>query len=121
MIPLTVRERAMLTLIEESHAEHGVAPSYQEMMEALLLSSLSRVSELVTALERKGYVRRHPGGYRNIELLTPALYASDVWVPEPDEPYRVPEGKRFVRIEDLERLHRAWLRRRSGPEARRSA
>lgn len=118
MIPLTVRERAMLTLIEEHHAAHGVSPSYQEMMEALQLSSLSRVSELVTGLERKGYVRRHPGGYRNLELLTPALHASDVWVPEPDESYRVPEGKRFVRVEDLERLYRAWLRRRGGGERR---
>lgn len=118
MKPLTPRERAMLTLIEETHAAHGVSPSYQEMMEALELSSLSRVSELVTRLEQKGYVRRHRGGYRNLELLTPSLHASDVWLPEPDEPYRVPEGKRYVRVEDLERLHRAWLRRRGSGERR---
>ena len=66
---LTARQRALLDVISERVAEHGVAPSYDEMKAALGLASKNGVYRLVIGLEERGYIRRLPNKARAIEVL----------------------------------------------------
>ena len=68
-IPLTSRQEKLLRLIEETQAKRGYAPSLQELAHAMGISSLQGVKDHLTALERKGYLRRSPGRRRAIEVL----------------------------------------------------
>jgi repressor LexA len=67
---LSPRQRSLLTYIETFLAERGYIPTLAEMAKALGVSSLQGVKDHLTALERKGYVRRCPGRPRAIELLS---------------------------------------------------
>jgi repressor LexA len=64
------RQRSLLTYLETFLAERGYAPTLAEMAKALGVSSLQGVKDHLTALERKGYLRRSPGRPRAIELLS---------------------------------------------------
>jgi len=64
------RQRSLLTYLETFLAERGYIPTLAEMAKALGVSSLQGVKDHLTALERKGYVRRSPGRPRAIELLS---------------------------------------------------
>ena len=48
--------------------ESGVAPSYEEMKEALDLRSKSGIHRLINALEERGFIRRLPHRARAIEV-----------------------------------------------------
>ncbi len=67
---LSPRQKSLLTYIETFLAERGYIPTLAEMAEALGVSSLQAVKDHLTALERKGYLRRYPGRPRAIELLS---------------------------------------------------
>jgi repressor LexA len=66
---LPPRQKSLLTYLKTFLAERGYMPTLAEMATALGVSSLQAVKEHLTALERKGYLRRHPGQPRAIELL----------------------------------------------------
>ena len=66
---LPPRQKFLLTYIETFLTERGYVPTLIEMAKALGVSSLQGVKDHLTALERKGYVRRSPGRPRAIELL----------------------------------------------------
>jgi repressor LexA len=66
---LPPRQKFLLTYIETFLTERGYVPTLIEMAKALGVSSLQGVKDHLTALERKGYVRRTPGRPRAIELL----------------------------------------------------
>jgi|YNPBryunderm2012_1023409.scaffolds.fasta_scaffold03212_2 repressor LexA len=66
--PLTTRQRQLLSFIESYMSEHNYPPSFEEMRSALGVSSLNAIAEMVTALERKGYIRRQPGRSRAIRI-----------------------------------------------------
>jgi len=68
---LTVRQRGILDVIETSMRERGYPPSVREIGEAVGLTSPSSVSHQLTALERKGYLRRDPNRPRAIEVTLP--------------------------------------------------
>ena len=68
-LPLTARQEKLLRLIETMHTTRGYAPSLQELAHAMDISSLQGVKDHLSALERKGYVRRAPGRRRAIEVL----------------------------------------------------
>ena len=68
-ISLTARQEKLLRLIENIQAKRGYAPSLQELAQAMGISSLQGVKDHLTALERKGYLRRTPGRRRAIEVL----------------------------------------------------
>lgn len=70
-IPLTARQEKLLRLIETSHATRGYVPSLHELAQAMGIASLQGVKDHLTALERKGYIRRTPGRRRAIEVLQP--------------------------------------------------
>ena len=67
---LSPRQKFLLTYIETFLAERGYVPTLVEMAKALGVSSLQAVKDHLTALERKGYLRRSPGRPRAIELLS---------------------------------------------------
>ncbi len=67
---LSPRQKSLLTYIETFLAERGYIPTLAEMAKALGVSSLQAVKDHLTALERKGYLRRSPGRPRAIELLS---------------------------------------------------
>jgi repressor LexA len=71
--PLPPRQRFLLTYIETFLTERGYVPTLAEMAKALEVSSLQAVKDHLTALERKGYLRRSYGRSRAIELLSPRL------------------------------------------------
>jgi repressor LexA len=66
---LTSRQERLLQVIETSLAERGYVPTLQEMARAMGIASLQGVKGHLTALERKGYLRRFPGRRRAIELM----------------------------------------------------
>ncbi|RMF74853.1 MAG: transcriptional repressor LexA [Alphaproteobacteria bacterium] len=66
---LTRKQHDLLRFIHERLEETGVAPSFDEMKEALGLKSKSGVHRLVTALEERGFVRRLPHRARALEVL----------------------------------------------------
>ena len=67
--PLTQRQERLLRFIETSLAKRGYVSSLQEMADAMTISSLQGVKDHLSALERKGYIRRFPGRRRAIEVV----------------------------------------------------
>ncbi|GAB2680643.1 transcriptional repressor LexA [Thalassiella azotivora] len=68
---LTPRQRKVLECISEAVTRRGYPPSMREIGEAVGLTSPSSVSHQLTALQRKGYLRRDPNRPRAIEVVTP--------------------------------------------------
>jgi repressor LexA len=68
---LTSRQRLVLETIRSSVESRGYPPSMREIGEAVGLTSPSSVKHQLTALERKGYLRRDPNRPRAIEVVHP--------------------------------------------------
>lgn len=66
---LTKKQHELLTFIHERVAATGIAPSFEEMKEALSLRSKSGIHRLILGLEERGFIRRLPHRARAIELL----------------------------------------------------
>ena len=54
--------------VREFITEHSYAPSYREIGEAFLLSSVATVAEHINTLRSKGYLNVDPGEARSIQL-----------------------------------------------------
>lgn len=65
---LTRKQYELLTFIEQRLRDSGVAPSFDEMKEALQLRSKSGIHRLITALEERGFLRRLPHRARALEI-----------------------------------------------------
>ena len=70
-MPLTKRQSEILAYLQAHIAEHGYAPSFEEIAEQFEFQSLATVHEHLTNLERKGYIRRAYNESRSIEVLPP--------------------------------------------------
>ena len=68
---LTTRQRRVLEVIRNSVDRRGYPPSLREIGAAVGLQSPSSVSHQLSALERKGYLRKDPNRPRAIEVLSP--------------------------------------------------
>ena len=66
---LTDRQESLLTYIETTIAEQGHPPTLYEMAHEMGGITVRGVIDHLKALEKKGYLRRHPGKRRAIELL----------------------------------------------------
>ncbi len=66
---LTKKQLELLLFINERLKETGVAPSFDEMKEALDLKSKSGIHRLITALEERGFIRRLAHRARALEVL----------------------------------------------------
>jgi len=69
LLSLTPRQEEVLRIIEDSLATRGYAPTLQELARVLRIASLQGVKDHLTALERKGYIRRPAGKRRAIEVV----------------------------------------------------
>src|SRR5690606_10337187 len=68
---LTPRQRKIPEVIRDSVQQRGYPPSMREIGEAVQLTSTSSVSHQLTALQRKGYLRRDPHRPRALEVRLP--------------------------------------------------
>ncbi|MBH68944.1 MAG: repressor LexA [Rhodospirillaceae bacterium] len=66
---LTQKQYELLVFIEESLEAKEVAPSFDEMKDALNLKSKSGIHRLVSALEERGFIRRLPNKARALEVI----------------------------------------------------
>jgi len=66
---LTRKQHQLLTFINERLNATGVAPSFDEMKEALGLKSKSGIHRLITGLEERGFIRRLAHRARALEVL----------------------------------------------------
>ena len=66
---LTRKQYELLMFIHERLRETGVAPSFDEMKEALDLRSKSGIHRLITALEERGFLRRLAHRARALEVI----------------------------------------------------
>ncbi|HET6946300.1 MAG TPA: transcriptional repressor LexA [bacterium] len=67
--PLTDRQRQVLEHIATSIRRSGIVPSVREIGSALGMRSPSTVHQHLTALERKGYIKRAGDRMRVLEIL----------------------------------------------------
>jgi len=68
-MPLTKRQREILTYLAAYSEQNGFAPSFEEIAEQFRYNSLATVHEHLTNLERKGYIKRNYNESRAIEIL----------------------------------------------------
>lgn len=68
-MPLTKRQREILTYLAAYSEQNGFAPSFEEIAEQFNYNSLATVHEHLTNLERKGYIKRSYNESRAIEIL----------------------------------------------------
>ena len=66
---LTNKQRDLLLFIHSKLQEDGVAPSFDEMKDALNLKSKSGIHRLIGALEERQFIRRLPNRARALEIL----------------------------------------------------
>ncbi len=92
---LTSRQRLVLETVRASVEQRGYPPSMREIGDAVGLTSPSSVKHQLTALERKGYLRRDPHRPRAIEVVQPddsravGTRGNDLSAtPDPDVPER---------------------------------
>lgn len=79
---LTLRQRLILQMIQESIEGRGYPPTIREMGEAVGLASPSSVTHQLKALEAKGFLRRDPKRPRALMVHLPDAEAS---LPAPAE------------------------------------
>ncbi|MBW3086468.1 LexA repressor [Austwickia sp. TVS 96-490-7B] len=68
-VGLTQRQKKILDVIRHAVDRRGYPPSLREIGEAVGLTSPSSVAHQLTALERKGFLRRDPNRPRAIEIV----------------------------------------------------
>lgn len=66
---LTQRQSELLAFIRRRIGETGIAPSLQEMADALSINSKSVVHGMIATLEERGHIRRMAARSRAIELV----------------------------------------------------
>lgn len=65
---LTRKQRDLLLFIHERMSEGDIAPSFEEMKDALGLKSKSGIHRLISGLEERGYLERLPHRARALEV-----------------------------------------------------
>jgi repressor LexA len=80
-MPLTKRQREILTFLQTYAEDRGYAPSFEEIAEQFNYNSRATVHEHLSNLERKGYIRRSYNESRSIEILPSDLFSRAVDLP----------------------------------------
>lgn len=73
---VTRRQEELLAYLEQREARGEGSPTYDEIAEALGNTARSSVHRLISALERRGLVRRIPHATRAIEVIKPRNLAA---------------------------------------------
>ena len=66
---LTKKQHELLMFINQRLGATGVAPSFDEMKDALKLRSKSGIHRLISGLEERGFIRRLPHRARALEVI----------------------------------------------------
>jgi repressor LexA len=66
---LTTKQHELLVFIDKHLRQTGCSPSFEEMKEALNLRSKSGIHRLITALEERGFLKRHKHRARALEVM----------------------------------------------------
>jgi len=66
---LTKKQYELLKFLNIKIKTNGVAPSFEEMKDAIGLKSKSGIHRLITSLEERGFVRRLPHRARALEII----------------------------------------------------
>ncbi|HQT39752.1 MAG TPA: transcriptional repressor LexA [Acidocella sp.] len=66
---LTSKQHELLVFIDKHLRQTGCSPSFEEMKDALDLRSKSGIHRLITALEERGFLRRHKHRARALEVV----------------------------------------------------
>src|SRR5436853_4302991 len=66
---LTKKQHELLMFINQRLMATGVAPSFDEMKDALNLRSKSGIHRLISGLEERGFIRRLPHRARALEVV----------------------------------------------------
>jgi len=69
MVPLSDRQREVLDFIGQYIRAQGFSPSYQEILTATGLTSLSTAAHHVRTLTAYGYLNRAPGRFRALSVV----------------------------------------------------
>ena len=78
MISATPRQQALLRYVTGAlEANHGISPSFREMMRDTGITALSSIRHDLTALEKRGLIRRIANRARAIEVLHPPAIPRD--------------------------------------------
>ena len=80
-MPLTKRQREILSYLSDYAESNGYAPSFEEIASRFNYNSLATVHEHLTNLERKGYIRRTYNESRAIEILPSDIFQRSVELP----------------------------------------
>jgi repressor LexA len=80
-MPLTKRQREILTYLSEYTESNGYAPSFEEIARHFNYNSLATVHEHLSNLERKGYIKRSYNESRAIEILPSDVFPRAVELP----------------------------------------
>lgn len=67
--PLTPKQRRLLDFLQAYTQQHGHAPSFEEIREAIGVASVSSAHEHVQNLVQKGYIRREHNLSRSIQII----------------------------------------------------
>ncbi len=102
--PLTERQRQVLEHIAASIRRHGIVPSVREIGQALGMRSPSTVHQHLTALERKGYIKRHGDRMRVLEVLDRRILPDGEQVAHLPLVGRVSAGVPILAEENIEEL-----------------
>jgi repressor LexA len=95
LLPLTYQQSLILRAIYRRTREIGVSPTNAELCEATNTRSRGNINRYLRELEDKGYIRRHPGKTRGIEILVmPDALAKLETETEPPLPLVCPACKR---------------------------
>lgn len=71
MIGLTAIQQQTLDFLRSYHAEHGIAPTCQEIIEHFGWQSRSNAARVLDLLEERGHIRRVAKKARSIEFIEP--------------------------------------------------
>ena len=82
--PLTHIEQQVYHFLLDFLAKHTFQPSVRDIARALRIPSTKSVTDLLAALERKGYVEREPGRSRGVRLVGYAASGGSQPVPVRD-------------------------------------
>jgi repressor LexA len=80
-MPLTKRQREILTFLTGYTEANGYAPSFEEIASQFNYNSLATVHEHLSNLERKGYIKRNYNESRAIEILPSEAYPRAIELP----------------------------------------
>jgi len=81
---VTPQMKTAFEFIDSHLTEHGIAPTHAELCDAMNLGSKSGSHRLISALEKRGYIKRRPHLARSTEIIRR---------PEPPWVIRITENK----------------------------